>query len=305
MSDSAAVRSESHSLTTRDETHIASTLFLPASQNANQQTVVIASAMGIPRRFYRHYASYLAEQGFVTLTFDYRGIGESRKGSLWGNEASMAEWGGQDLQAALKWLLRQYPQNKLNLVGHSLGGHLLGLAKANEHVSAFIGVASQNIYWKNWPVAQRAAILLFWHGLLPSTTLAAGYLPSQLFGLGEQVPKRVAFDWRRAGLNPDGTKGVFAGTELDHFAKFTGALRAYSFAGDNMAPQKSVAGLLNFFPNTNQREQIHISDKTVGHLGFFRSQARDTLWQESAQWLLNPQPQAATLASLSYAVVGG
>jgi predicted alpha/beta hydrolase len=305
MSEAAAVRSESHILTTRDETQIAATLFLPDSQNANQQTVVLASAMGIPRRFYRHYASYLAEMGFVALSFDYRGIGDSRKGSLWGNEASMAEWGGQDLQAALKWLLRQYPQNKLSVIGHSLGGHLLGLAKANEHVSAFLGVASQNIYWQNWPLAQRPAILLFWHGLLPSTTLAAGYLPSQVFGLGEQVPKRVAFDWRRAGLNPNGTKGVFADTELDHFSKFKGALRAYSIAGDKMAPQKSVAGLLNFFPNASPSEHIHISDKAVGHLGFFRPQSRDTLWQESAQWLLNPQAQTAALARLSYAAVGG
>src|SRR5690242_17565370 len=105
MSEAAAIHSESHKLITRDETPIAATLFLPESHNANQQTVLIASAMGIPRRFYRHYAGFLAEQGFVVLSFDYRGIGDSRKGSLWGNEASMAEWGGQDLQAALKWLL--------------------------------------------------------------------------------------------------------------------------------------------------------------------------------------------------------
>jgi predicted alpha/beta hydrolase len=305
MSEAAAVRSEHHKLVTRDETQIAASLFLPEPHKSNQQTILIASAMGIPRRFYRHYASYLAEEGFVVLSFDYRGIGDSRKGSLWGSEASMADWGGQDLQAALKWLLRQYPQNKLHVIGHSLGGHLLGLAKANEHVSSFMGIASQNIYWQNWPVAQRPAMLLFWHGLLPSTTLAAGYLPSQLFGLGEQVPKRVAFHWREAGLNPDGTKGVFAGTELDHFDKFKGALRAYSFLGDNMAPQKAVAALLPFFPNASQAEHIHISDKSVGHLGFFRPAARDTLWQESADWFLNPQNQDAALAKLSYATVGG
>jgi predicted alpha/beta hydrolase len=300
MSEAAAIRSESYSLSTRDESHIATTLFLP--ETPNQQTVLIASAMGVPRRFYHRYASYLAESGFLVMTFDYRGIGDSRKGSLWGNQASMAEWGSQDLQAALKWLLRQYPQNKLSLVGHSLGGHLLGLAKANEHVSAFIGVASQNIYWQNWPLAQRPAMLLFWHGLLPSTTIAAGYLPSKLFGLGEQVPKRVAFDWRSAGLNPNGTKGVFAGTEHDHFDSYKGALRAYSFVGDNMAPEKSVAGLLDFFPNASLREQIHITDKSVGHLGFFRPQSRETLWKESADWILNPHLQAS--AKLSYAVAG-
>lgn len=286
MSEAAPIRSESYSLSTRDESQIASTLFLPKAELSNGQSVLIASAMGVPRRFYRHYANFLAQSGFVVLTFDYRGIGDSRKGSLWGNQASMADWGSQDLQAALKWLLRQYPQHKLNLIGHSLGGHLLGLAKANEHVSSFIGVASQNIYWQNWPIAQQAVILSFWHGLLPLSTFAAGYLPSQLFGLGEQVPKRVALDWRKAGLNPNGTKGIFAGTDYDYFANYKGRVRAYSFVGDNMAPQKSVAGLLDFFPNAATREQIHIDDKSVGHLGFFRPQAQETLWQESIRYLL-------------------
>ena len=39
--------------------------------------LLINSAMGVRRRFYRHLAGHLAEQGIGVLTYDYRGMGDS------------------------------------------------------------------------------------------------------------------------------------------------------------------------------------------------------------------------------------
>ena len=44
--------------------------------------VVIASATGVPRRIYEGVAGCLADAGLAVLTFDYRGIGGSRRGRL-------------------------------------------------------------------------------------------------------------------------------------------------------------------------------------------------------------------------------
>src|ERR1041385_3858142 len=68
--------------------------------------VVIASAMGVPRRFYQNFARYLAERGFAAATFDYRGIGDSSDGPVRGARIRMEDWGRLDIDAALRWMKR-------------------------------------------------------------------------------------------------------------------------------------------------------------------------------------------------------
>ena len=95
----SAIRVESHTLTTHDQLCLQATLSRPIEPN--QRTVLLTPAMGFKQTFYRHYATYLAERGFVTLTFDYRGMGQSLYGSLWGHRARLWQWGALDIQAAL------------------------------------------------------------------------------------------------------------------------------------------------------------------------------------------------------------
>ena len=40
-------------------------------------TVLIAGAMGVKQDYYAEFAQWLAAQGYVALSFDYRGMGES------------------------------------------------------------------------------------------------------------------------------------------------------------------------------------------------------------------------------------
>ena len=40
--------------------------------------VLIGGAMGVRQAFYRPFAQWLADQGYVVATFDYRGVGDSR-----------------------------------------------------------------------------------------------------------------------------------------------------------------------------------------------------------------------------------
>ncbi|HAN84745.1 MAG TPA: alpha/beta hydrolase, partial [Micrococcus luteus] len=56
--------------------HLAPMTTPPASPAG---TVVIASATGVKATYYRRYAEFLASHGFHAVTFDYRGVGESRE----------------------------------------------------------------------------------------------------------------------------------------------------------------------------------------------------------------------------------
>src|SRR5580693_1768134 len=65
-----------------DDYALGATLFLP--RGAKQHAVLINSATAVPRKIYRKFAGYLAGRGFAVLTYDYRGIGDSRQRALEG-----------------------------------------------------------------------------------------------------------------------------------------------------------------------------------------------------------------------------
>ena len=58
-----------------------------------------AAAMGVPQSFYAAFARWLAAEGFHAATFDYRGMGRSRRGSLRDVEADILTWAEQDTAA--------------------------------------------------------------------------------------------------------------------------------------------------------------------------------------------------------------
>ncbi len=64
-------------------------------------TALIAGAMGVRQDFYEPLARFLAENGVHVLTFDYRGMGASREGSLRGFPADITTWAQCDLDAML------------------------------------------------------------------------------------------------------------------------------------------------------------------------------------------------------------
>ena len=47
--------------------------------SSGDDAIVVAAAMGVPRRYYDAFAQHAASRGFTTLLFDYRGMGESRR----------------------------------------------------------------------------------------------------------------------------------------------------------------------------------------------------------------------------------
>ena len=121
---------------------LGATLFLP--RGAKRHAVLINSATAVPRKIYRGFAGYLARRGCAVLTYDYRGIGDSRQKSLVGYnqpkslvgfKASMADWAALDVTAAVAWMRERYKTLPLNYVGHSFGGQALGLLANNAEVS--------------------------------------------------------------------------------------------------------------------------------------------------------------------------
>ena len=88
----------------RDGTELAATLFEPGvAAAAEAPLVVIGGATAVKRSYYARFAAYLAELGHPVLTFDYRGIGGSRRGSLVGSKVRMRDWCILDVPGVLDW----------------------------------------------------------------------------------------------------------------------------------------------------------------------------------------------------------
>ncbi|HYE00432.1 MAG TPA: alpha/beta fold hydrolase, partial [Alphaproteobacteria bacterium] len=169
-------------LTARDGRPLAASLFVPAQENG--VAVVVNSASAVPRPYYNAFAAFLAERGFTVLTYDYRGVGESRQGPLKREAGRMLDWGTLDQAAAFDWFAQNRPHLALTVVGHSAGGQILGLNDRAAAIRAAYLVAAPHGYWGNWPLHLRPLLLALWYGALPASVALLGYFAGSRMGLG-------------------------------------------------------------------------------------------------------------------------
>lgn len=270
-----------------DDYALAGTLFAPAN-GAPRASVLVSSAMAVPRSYYAPFAKFLAGDGFRVLTYDYRGIGGSRPPSLRGFAASVQDWGERDASAALDRLAQEDPSAPLMLVAHSIGGQILGFMRGNDRLRGAFLVASQSGDWRNWPMPGRLGMVAVWYALIPAMVTLAGYAPGRM-GLGEDVPRGVALEWARWGRRKDYLLGGDGAKWRERYAAVRTPIVAVSIDDDRYAPRPTVEALLGFYPNA-PKEHRHIAPRDIGatkigHFGFFRSPFKDTLWRQAAGWL--------------------
>jgi len=274
---------------------LGATLFLP--RGAKSHAVLINSATAVPRKIYRGFAGYLARRGCAVLSYDYRGIGDSRQKavegynqprSLVGFKASMSDWAALDVTSAVVWMRERYHQLPLGYVGHSFGGQALGLLSNNTEVARALLIASQAGYWKLMasPERYRVYAMLNFVGL-PLTRLF-GYMPGWT-GLGEDLPKGVFEQWVRWVMSE---RYLFTDPKLpglSNFAKYRGALRSLCISDDPWATRPAVemlcSGFSSITPDILTVTPADVGAAKIGHFGFFRPEQRDTLWRGAAEWL--------------------
>ena len=244
---------------------LAGTVFGPEAR-AVGGAVVVASATGVPRGYYGRFASFLADEGLVVVTFDYRGIAGSRPaGSLRGSPATMLDWARADLAGAIAFASGRAGGRRPALVGHSFGGQALGLLAEPGSVAGALTVASQVGYFGLWPHRYRPLLAALWFVLLPVSTHALGYFPSRLFGMGESLPRGVALQWARWCRS---RRWVWADPEAAasaSHARFAGRLRSCSVDDDPVfAPRAAVDALAALFTRAASVERVHLRPPRPG-----------------------------------------
>lgn len=272
-------------LTATDGLSLSARLFPTDGPDAGA-VVLVCGATGVPQRYYARFATFLAARGLPTVTFDYRGIGGSRPpGPLRGFAATMSQWGERDMAGAFAAVRQAFPGRRLLVVGHSVGGQLLGLAPGGAGVDAVLMVGSQFGYWRRFPERGRIAFTMF--VLLPVAARLLGHVPGWM-GTGEDLPRGVAEEWARWCRHPDYLLRESGAARREGFAAVRAPIRAYSFSDDGYAPRSAVDALLSLYAGA-PREHLHLTPadvgRPVGHFGFFREPFQALLWGEAADWL--------------------
>lgn len=250
--------------------------------------VVINPATAVRADYYHRYARFLAENGFVVLTYDYRGIGASRSGSLRKCKSiSNGDWGELDCEAALVLSRQTYPRLPLYVVAHSIGGMLVGFAPSNRFIKRCISVGAQYGYWPDYLRRDRFSMWLRWHAAMPLLTFIFGYCPAKTLGWHEDLPAAAAFEWafrRKQLIATWGTQRM----PLQNFDRMTGDILAIEITDDTFGTSVAIDRLLAYFTNSRcKRKRISpesINCKSIGHFGFFHERFRSTLWAQSLCW---------------------
>lgn len=276
-----------HHLTAADGFRLAATLFVPAQ--ANGISVQINSASWTPRHYYRHFASYLAECGFTVLTYDYRGIGESKTENTTA-DLSLLSWGTQDQPAATRFLKEHFPGQRLTVLAHSFGGQILGLSPFASEIRAALIVATAHGYWKRWPNRKdRLLSWLNWQIVVPFIAPMYGYLPKRFGGIVD-LPLHTARELRRYAMHPDFFCDAAGQAIQPYNDQVQVPLRLIAIEDDRVVPPGAELDIRHYYPHALHRIDCWAPADwglaEIGHFGIFRRSMPLAMWQDMADWLV-------------------
>ena len=250
--------------------------------------VVVPSAMGVAQQFYARFATWLSAQGYLVVTFDYRGIGLSAPVSLRGYQVNIFDW-ARDCEAVIEFVHERMPHAPLYWIGHSLGGQLLGLIRNRERIARVMTIATGNGYWleNSWPT--KRMVWWMWFVAVPLVTRIAGYFPGKRLRKVGNLPRGVIEQWRRWCLNREYVVGAEGDAIRHAYAAVRTPITSVSFTDDEMMSGRGIRSLHALYTSApveyRRIAPRDVGARRIGHFGFFRPQFEQTLWPVASEWL--------------------
>ena len=270
-----------------DGVELAGTIYIPTEKI--KAAVMIAPATGIKRQFYKAFSKHLSNNGFAVLTFDNRGIGESKGETINSSNPSLTNWGVLDMTAALEYLKGRFPNVDYHLIGHSAGGQLVGLMKNAKDLKSMFNFGSSSGSLQNAKYPFRIKSFFWLNVFIPFSNFIFGHTKSQWVGMGEPLPKEVGREWTR-WCNGTGYVYVDLNTKIKQhlYDELDFATFWVHAEDDEIANYENVKDMIRVYSKISA-EILTISPqdysfKDLGHMKFFSSK-RDQLWSLATDWL--------------------
>lgn len=303
--DRASAAGEAVTIVCRDGVKLGGHLW-PALDGRPTGTIVINPATGVLARYYHRYARFLASHGFDVVTYDYRGIGDSRPERLKGCSYRWRDWGELDFDAVLRFTELHRRAGPLLVVGHSVGGFLPGLAESAPRIDRMLTVGAQYAWWGDYAPRQRLRLFLKWHLAMPAATALCGYFPGRRLGWLEDLPAGVAHEWSFRGprfecSHPRRERQAV----LARMAAVTAPILAVAVSDDELGTVPAIRRTLAYYTRA-PREAVLLrpSDydrERIGHFNLFHDSHAAGFWTDTLRWLkdgINPWPTHVVGTSL-------
>lgn len=262
------------------------------SPAAPRGALLINGGTAVPQHMYWSFAQYMAQRGWASITYDYRGAGKSAPPDARTlRHATKFDWATLDMSAALARLRAEHPGSPVMVFGHSVGAQFYGLIEGMEHVHAVMSYGTAMGYWRTMRSPYRYKVGALWHVLIPGLTRALGQFPSRALNFGEPIPAAASLQWARWGRNQDyfaQDMRAFEGVERFNLPWL--ALRA---SDDDVATHVNAQGFYACYPNARIQERVLTPDEfgldSLGHVAFF-SRTNRAAWDVVPPWFESHLP---------------
>lgn len=251
-----------------DQSHSKITLFPSSTDLEKDFVIIIFPAMGVRGSYYQPFAQALAAHGIISITTDLRGIGNSSIRAARGSDFGYAEMLKLDYESIITKVESLFPNKKIFLLGHSLGGQLGSLyaAKNPKRITGLILIACCSVYYKGWGSKQFFTLMMTQLTRVVSKLL--GYFPGRKLGFGGTEAKTVMRDWSEQSRTGN---YVLKNDDFDYeytLGKLNIPIYAISFQQDTFAPKKAVEYLLQKFKINTQITYEYLLGKDARNENF-------------------------------------
>jgi predicted alpha/beta hydrolase len=239
--------------------------------------------MGVVQAFYAGLGAWLAGQGFLAITFDYRGMGRSRRGPLREEPADLVTWGRLDSSAALAAAVARVGGRPVTWLGHSLGGQLLPWVDGLDRVARVVTVATGGGYWRETTPWLRPRAWFLFFVAVPALMPVFGYFPGRRLRMVGDVPRGAMAQWRRWCLDRDYAAGAEGLAVRAAYAAVRVPITSLSFTDDEMMSARNVEAIHGQYTGsvvTKVRlSPAEVGVERIGHFGCLRPAMAGPLWE--------------------------
>ncbi len=171
------------------------------AKSESKVTLICLPALGIRASYYETFAKALVDIGCHVITADYRGHGHSSV-----RPSSKVNFGYQELIDDVDEIVNRaktlFPNTKMVIVGHSLGGQIGSLyaAKFRDEVDGLILVTACLVHYKGWKGWSRFKVLMAGITFFTISKMV-GYFPGNLLSFGGKEGRQLMGDWSYNALH--------------------------------------------------------------------------------------------------------
>lgn len=270
-----------------DGYRLAATLHQPRGRPP-RVCLIVNSGAAIPRRFYHEFAQWLAASDVACVTYDYRGMFDSRLPTGEGYEVTARSWGERDLAGVIDWCGQFFPALPLMCVAHSIGGHILGFADNAVKLDRIVLVSCGSVYWgyrETFP--SKLVRAGFWYVMLPFFAAAFGKFPGRALRIVGDIPRDVALQWAKWCRHPGYVRGAEPGAS--GFDTIRAPILSVHFDDDEEIPPKAIEAFAGCFTRSivaiRRFRCNEVPAGAIGHFNFFKASVGQPLWRDVVIWL--------------------